>query len=99
MEKKRLVPVVVVAAVAVAAVSVYRWSHQTDPNTIRVSGNIELTEVNISFKAPGKLVERAFDEGDTVRKGAVVARLDQEQLLGQRDRARAAAESAESARL
>ena len=50
-------------------------------NRIMVSGNIELTEVNIAFKTPGRLVERTVDEGDAVKKGQVVARLDRDQLL------------------
>lgn len=63
---------------------------------VRVSGNIELTQVNISFKIPGRLVERAVNEGDPVRKGQVVARLDKEQLLAQRARAQAALDASES---
>ena len=51
-----------------------------------VSGNIELTEVNIAFKTAGRLIERTVDEGDTVKKGQVIARLDRDQLLAQRDR-------------
>ena len=33
-------------------------------NRIVVSGNIELTEVNIAFKTAGRLIERTVDEGD-----------------------------------
>jgi HlyD family secretion protein len=51
-----------------------------------VSGNIELTEVSIAFKTPGRLIERAVDEGDAVKKGQLIARLDRDQLLAQRDR-------------
>ena len=56
--------------------------------------NIELTEVNIAFKTPGRLVERTVDEGDTVKKGQVIARLDRDQLLAQRDRETAGLNSA-----
>jgi HlyD family secretion protein len=41
--------------------------------------------VDIAFKTSGKLVERAVDEGDAVQKGQVVARLDRDQLLRQRE--------------
>ena len=47
---------------------------------IRLSGNIETTEVNISFKIPGRVEERLVDEGDKVRKGQVVAKLDKADL-------------------
>ena len=66
---------------------------------IRISGNIELTEVNIAFKTAGKLVERTVDEGAPVRKGMVIARLDQEQLRHQYERAQATLASAESRRV
>ena len=40
------------------------------------SGNIELTQVDIAFKTPGQLMERTVTEGDAVKKGQVIARLD-----------------------
>ena len=43
---------------------------------IRVSGNIEATEVQIAFKIPGRVERREFDEGQTVKQGATVALLD-----------------------
>jgi HlyD family secretion protein len=86
----------ILAAAAVILLLLSRpWSGSSD-NSIRVSGNIEMTEVKVSFKISGKLAERLVDEGDVVEKGAVVARLDQEQLLHQRDQARAALKAAES---
>ncbi len=53
---------------------------------IKLSGNIELTQVNISFKVPGRLIELPIDEGSEVRKGAVMGRLDVDQLRKQRER-------------
>lgn len=43
---------------------------------IRVSGNVEATTVEVSFKIPGKIAARAVDEGMTVAAGQLVARLD-----------------------
>jgi HlyD family secretion protein len=65
-------------------------------NIVHVSGNIELTEVDMSFKTAGRLVERRFDEGDTVKKGDIVAELDRDQLSQQKDRDVAAVASADS---
>ncbi|MGA2327343.1 MAG: efflux RND transporter periplasmic adaptor subunit [Bryobacteraceae bacterium] len=81
---------------AAIALSSCGWFHSGNGNAIRLSGNIELTQVNISFKIAGRLIERAVNEGDPVKKGMVVARLDKEQLLAQRDRAKAALDSSES---
>jgi len=95
MSKKIVVPVIGVAALAVVVVAC-GWFKGGNSGAVRVSGNIELTQVNISFKIPGRLAERAVNEGDPVKKGAVVARLDKDQLLAQRDRAKAALDGSES---
>jgi HlyD family secretion protein len=43
---------------------------------VRVSGQIEATEVQVASQVPGRLLQRAVSEGERVEKGAVVARLD-----------------------
>ncbi len=63
---------------------------------MEVSGNIELTEVNVAFKTSGRLIERTVNEGDAVKKNQVIARLDRDQLLAQRDRELAALQAAHS---
>ena len=94
--KKRIVIILALVAVAVAGVYTYRGANKTPENRVVVSGNIELTEVNIAFKTAGKLIERTVDEGDSVKKGQVIARLDRDQLIAQRQREVAGLESAES---
>jgi HlyD family secretion protein len=93
--KKRIAFVIIpVLVFAGAYVLISKRSGKNPANSIAVSGNIELTEVNIAFKTAGKLIERTVDEGDVVKKGQVIARLDQDQLLAQRDRETAALNSA-----
>lgn len=94
--KKRIIPIVVLLAAAGAAVYAFRGSGRPAANRIVVSGNIELTEVNIAFKTAGRLIERTVDEGDRVTKGQVIARLDRDQLLAQRERETAGLQSAQS---
>src|SRR5579872_3788656 len=48
------------------------------PQQDRALRNIELTQVDISFKVPGKLVERTVDEGDSVKRGMLIARIDRD---------------------
>jgi HlyD family secretion protein len=74
----------------------FRGSGKPPENRLMISGNIELDEVNIAFKTAGRLTERAVDEGDAVKKGQVVARLDREQLTAQREREAAGLASSES---
>lgn len=99
MKKKIIFVVVLAAAGVVAVVGARRWFGDGNGRRIRLSGNIELTEVNIAFKIPGKLIERTVDEGDPVKAGMVVARLDKDTLTGQHARAQAALDSAESLRV
>jgi HlyD family secretion protein len=94
--KKPIIIILVLVAVAAAGVYTYRGANKAPVNRILVSGNIELTEVNIAFKTAGKLMERTVDEGDIVKKGQIIARLDRDQLVAQREREVAGLESAES---
>jgi len=49
--------------------------------TVRVSGNIEVTDVDVSFRIPGRVQERLVGEGMLVAQGQVVARLDIDDLV------------------
>lgn len=94
---KKTVLLLLVAAAVAAGVWYWISSRNHGPaSAIAVSGNIRMTEVEIAFKTPGKLLERLVDEGDVVRKGQVIARLDTEPLLRQRDRVVAAIAAAEA---
>ena len=91
--KRAIIPILLVAGAGYAFYRFRGSSHDT-ANRIVVSGNIELTEVNIAFKTAGKLMERSVDEGAVVKKGQVIARLDREQLVAEREREVAGLESA-----
>jgi HlyD family secretion protein len=84
---KKVLPIVLVlAVVAGAAYYFYGRLHPKSVNTLTVSGNLELTQVDISFKVPGKLIELNVDEGYYVKKGQVIARIDKDQVESQRSR-------------
>jgi len=93
---KKIFPILLVLAAAGGAYYYFKGAGSTPGNRIVVSGNIELTEVNIAFKTAGRLLERTVDEGDLVKKGQVIARLDRDQLVAQKDRESAGLDSAES---
>src|SRR5215831_16123241 len=96
MKTKILIPVIGLIGLGVAGAVIFHKANRTGAPKILVSGNIELTEVNIAFKTAGRLVERTVDEGDAVNAGQIIARLDRDQLLRQRDQAEAALRSAEA---
>ena len=92
--KKILIPVAVLAAAGIAFYAFHASGRNTNGRIV-VSGNIELTEVNLGFKTAGRLIERTVDEGDLVKKGQLIARLDRDQLTAQRDSLAAALASAQ----
>jgi len=49
-------------------------------NAIRISGNIEVTDAQLGFKIPGMVVERKVDEGELVKQGELIARLESTDL-------------------
>jgi HlyD family secretion protein len=65
--------------------------------TLRVSGNIEVTDAEVSFKIPGRVEQRLVDEGQTVKTGQVVARLDDAELSQEAALRRADAQAAQAA--
>ena len=71
---KLLIPVLIIA-VGVAGHTIYS-QRKVDPHRIKVSGNIETTMVGAGFKIPGQVLRRMVDEGESVKKGQVIASLE-----------------------
>jgi HlyD family secretion protein len=95
MKRNRWLSVLALASLGAGATSCGLFK-RGESDRIVISGNIELTQVNLAFKIPGRLVTLPIEEGAKVSKGAVVARLDPVQLLHQRDRDRAGLSLAET---
>lgn len=76
-KKKRLIlllPVVVIATIL--TIQYLRDGSNRDPNVLRVSGNVEVTDADVGFKINGRVVRRLVDEGQTIQAGQTVAILD-----------------------
>ena len=94
--KKAIRIILLLAVVAGGAFWWWRTAHASNGDRIFVSGNLELTQVDISFKTAGRLVERTVTEGDWVKQGQLLARLDPVQLESQDVRDKALVSSAVS---
>lgn len=69
--------ILTVAAVAVIGLALWWSLHDRGRNDLlRLYGNVDIREVELAFRQPGRVARMAFDEGDTVVAGAVMARLD-----------------------
>ena len=63
-----------------------------DGAPVRVSGHIEVTEVDVSFRLSGHVARLVVEEGDMVEKGDVLAELSRTVLTARRDEASARVE-------
>lgn len=70
-------PVLVLAVVlTVAGVFFWQQKGRTDATVLHLYGNVDIREVQLAFRQPGRIVAMRLDEGDAVMTGAVMAVLD-----------------------
>lgn len=75
--KKRLLILIPLLLIAIAGAVVYRYFTGFDDDlALMFSGNIEVTEAQMSFRIPGRLQERLVEEGDSVSINQLLARLE-----------------------
>lgn len=80
-DKKKLAILVALIVVGIGLSYEYIINRsQEGPNVIRVSGNIEVTDAEVSFRIPGRVEKRLVSEGELVKSGRIVARLDTSEL-------------------
>ncbi len=94
----RRILVIGIMAVAVAGLVYYLLTRNKEEEAgfIKVSGNIEATEVDLGFKVSGRIVSRFYEEGDWIDQGKVLAKLDDEDLRNRLEVARATLMSAQA---
>src|SRR5258706_13720900 len=90
--RKRLI-VVIAIVVTCIAVGIGAYRHYLDGRVLPVYGNIDIREVTLGFRVAGRVATLSVDEGDSVRTGQELARLDTRPLEIERDEARANAEA------
>src|SRR4030043_353235 len=94
--RRILLIIIVVVVIAVLLYYLFPQDKKEGNDFIKVSGNIEATEVDVGFKISGRIVSRFFGEGDWVDQGKVLAKLDDEDLRNRLDVARATLMSAQA---
>ena len=81
-------------SVAVTWGGLHRGSVTSKP--VSVTGTIEATQVDVSVKITGRIVERLVKEGDRVTRGQVLVRLDDSELAADVKRLEAALRAAQA---
>ena len=62
----------------------FAWQHfhdaelQKEYDHLTLYGNVEIRRVNLGFRVSGRITEIHFREGDEIKKGDIIARLDRE---------------------
>lgn len=74
--KKRIRFIIPIILIAASVMGFFAIRDNEGPGNLQLSGNIDVTQVPLAFKIPGILAERLADEGETVKKGQIIARLD-----------------------
>jgi HlyD family secretion protein len=94
MKNKRriIIPVAIIVVAVVLWLVVFRDSR--DDGALLVSGTVEATEAQLGFSVPGRVEEISAREGDLVKTGAELARLDRSEAQARYDQARAQLEAA-----
>lgn len=79
--RRRRIGLVVLAATGLLLLAGAAWIYfspdNTDRTRLELQGNIDVRQVNLSFKVAGRIESSAVDEGDPVKAAQVVATLEQ----------------------
>lgn len=99
LSKLLLFGVIGLAIASAGAIYWYKELRSTLPEGfVSTNGRIEAQEVQVATKIAGRVTDVAFDEGDLVQQGAIIARIDDAQIKAQLAVAQAQAAEAVEAR-
>jgi HlyD family secretion protein len=86
---RRIILAIAIAAIVITAVATRGFGlFGGNGDALQLYGNVDIREVDMAFRVPGRITALAVDEGDAVRKGQVLASLDKailEARIGQAD--------------
>lgn len=86
---KRLVPLVILAILAVAGYWLYQQRQQEDNGALHLYGNVDIREVDLAFNNSEHIESLLVEEGDRVSRGQLLATLHSERLQAAVDTAEA----------
>jgi len=94
--KRRLITAGIVLMAGIALIVFLRLGNSRDQGALTLSGNVEVTEVNMGFKIPGRVQGVYTDEGRTVTKGEKIATLDSAEFESMVNQSKASVKNAEA---
>ncbi len=87
---RRVIVILVVLLIAAGGGFYWWYTHSSaTTNEIVLYGNVDLRQVDVAFNDSGRIAEVLVDEGDVVKQGDVLARLETSRLTPQIEQAKA----------
>ena len=79
MEKKKIIVLVLIILIAIliAVVSIFNKNENVSATELTLYGNIEIRQIDLSFQVPGLVSKLLKEEGDAVKKGELIAVMDE----------------------
>jgi HlyD family secretion protein len=96
MKDARRIVIPAAALVVIGAALAFFLLRDGDSSGIVASGTVEATEADLGFQVPGRIERVAVREGDAVKAGEELARLDRTELMARRRAAQAQADAAQA---
>jgi HlyD family secretion protein len=76
--KRKAFILIIVALAGGLSFGLWKLRHPAPAAELTLYGNVDIREVNLGFRVSGKIKEVLKEEGDAVKPGEIVARLDDE---------------------
>lgn len=87
MKKKAVVIILLLLIIALTVFFLTR--NKSNPNELTLYGNIEIRQVDLSFQVSGQIAKMLKEEGDSVKKGELLAVLDDKDYKSNLEKAQA----------
>ncbi|MBU2578135.1 biotin/lipoyl-binding protein, partial [Patescibacteria group bacterium] len=94
--RKRVIPIVFLVLLLGVGTLVYMGQRREHVRELYYSGTIEATCANLAFQVSGRVQKVFFDEGQEVKKDAIIAELENSEFISRREQAKANLEKARS---
>ena len=73
---KKFIVVLIILLLMIGGIYYYKNKNKPDPNLLVLFGNIEIRQVDLSFRVEGKIAKMLAEEGDAVKKGQLLGYLE-----------------------
>lgn len=85
----RIIALIIILALAGGGYLVINRHGQTTPTELQLYGNVDIRQIQLAFQESGRVEKILVQEGDTVKKGELLAEIDPVRYQANLDRARA----------